>query len=216
MVEIKHKGLLINLEGGEGSGKTAVIQPLVENLRSEGYIIYPTREPGGNKIGEQIREVLLDSRNTDMNIRAETLLYQAARAQVVEQSFRPRVVSGEIVITDRYYDSTIAYQGYGREQDIDTVKLLIDYATNGLKPNFSVLLDVDRDEGLRRKKGQNEWNRMDGQSLEFHSRIHQGYHDLVKEEPERWIVINANQPLENVKRDVIAKVSSRIKTELAK
>jgi dTMP kinase len=185
--------MFITLEGPEGSGKTSHIPPLVEYIREKGYVVFPTREPGGTSIGEQIREVIHDLKNVEMHPRTETLLYQAARAQIVEQVFKPRLKAGEIVISDRYYDSTIAYQGYGHQQDLEQVRALVKYATGGLVPDLTVLLDVDVEEGLRRKKKDNEWNRMDAYTVEFHKRVHTGYREMVKEEPNRWVVVDAGQ-----------------------
>src|SRR6185503_11755158 len=167
-----HPDMFITLEGPEGSGKTSHIPPLVEYLREKGHIVFPTREPGGTSIGEQIREVIHDLKNVEMHPRTETLLYQAARAQIVEQVIKPRLAAGEIVISDRYYDSTIAYQGHGHQQDLEQVRALVKYATGGLDPDLTVLLDVDVEEGLQRKKKNNEeWNRMDDHAIQFYQRV---------------------------------------------
>jgi dTMP kinase len=198
--------LFITLEGPEGSGKTSHIPHLVEYLRERGFNVFPTREPGGTSIGEQIREVIHDLKNVEMHPRTETLLYQAARAQIVEQVFRPRLASGEIVISDRYYDSTIAYQGYGHQQDLGQVRALVKYATGGLVPDLTVLLDVDVEEGLRRKKKDNEWNRMDAYTVEFHRRVRAGYLDMVKAEPRRWVVVDAGKEWQTVQDNLREKI----------
>ena len=146
---------------------------------------FPTREPGGTSIGEQIRGVIHDLKNVEMHPRTETLLYQAARAQIVEEVFKPRLAAGEVVISDRYYDSTIAYQGYGHQQDLEQVRALVKYATGGLTPDLTVLLDVDIETGLKRKtQNGSEWNRLDAYTLEFHQRVRKGYLEMVKAEPE--------------------------------
>lgn len=194
--------MFITLEGPEGSGKTSHIPPLVEYLREKGHAVFPTREPGGTSIGEQIREVIHDLKNAEMHPRTETLLYQAARAQIVEQVFKPRLNAGEIVISDRYYDSTIAYQGYGHQQDLDQVRALVKYATGGLTPDLTVLLDVDIEEGLRRKKKDNEWNRLDAYTVEFHQRVRAGYLEMVKQEPGRWEVVDAGKGWDEVQVDL--------------
>src|SRR5574340_1716077 len=144
--------MFITLEGPEGSGKTSHMPYLVGFLREKGYAVFPTREPGGTSIGEKIREVIHDLKNVEMHPRTETLLYQAARAQIVEQVIRPRLTAGEVVISDRYADSTVAYQGYGHQQDLDQVRALVAYATGGLFPDLTVLLDLDVEVGLNRKK----------------------------------------------------------------
>lgn len=190
--------MFITLEGPEGSGKTSHIPYLVEYLREKGHIVFPTREPGGTLIGEQIREVIHDLKNVEMHPRTETLLYQAARAQIVEQVIKPRLADGELVISDRYYDSTIAYQGYGHQQDLQQVRALVKYATGGLDPDLTVLLDVDVEEGLRRKKKDNEWNRLDAYTVEFHQRVRKGYHQMVEAEPKRWKVVDAGQKWDDV------------------
>src|SRR5260221_12056189 len=168
--------MFITLEGPEGSGKTSHIPPLVEYLHEKGHIVFPTREPGGTSIGEQIREVIHDLKNTEMHPRTETLLYQAARAQIVEQVIKPKLAAGEIVLSDRYYDSTIAYQGYGHQQDLEQVRALVKYATSGLVAELTILLDVDVEERLQRKKKNNEeWNRMDDHAIKFYQRVRAGY-----------------------------------------
>ena len=198
--------MFITLEGPEGSGKTSHIPSLVEFLREKGYTIFPTREPGGTSIGEQIREVLHSLKNTEMHPRTETLLYQAARAQFVEQVVRPRLALGEIVLSDRYADSTIAYQGYGHQQDLEQVRALVTYATGGLVPDLTVLLDVDVEIGIGRKTGSQEWNRLDAYTLEFHQRVRTGYLEMVKQEPERWVVVDASQPWQAVQGELREKI----------
>jgi dTMP kinase len=190
--------MFITLEGPEGSGKTSHVPPLVESLREKGYNIFPTREPGGTSIGEQVREVLHSLKNTEMHPRTETLLYQAARAQFVEQVVRPRLELGEIVISDRYADSTIAYQGYGHQQDLEQVRSLVKYATGGLVPDLTVLLDVDVEIGIGRKTKSQEWNRLDAYTLEFHQRVRAGYLEMLKQEPRRWVVVDAGQGWQDV------------------
>jgi dTMP kinase len=202
--------MFITLEGPEGSGKTSHVPYLVEFLREKGHTVFPTREPGGTSIGEQIREVLHNLKNTEMHPRTETLLYQAARAQFVEQVVRPRLALGEIVLSDRYSDSTIAYQGYGHQQDLEQVRALVRYATGGLIPDLSVLLDVDVEIGISRKSRSQEWNRLDAYTLEFHQRVRSGYLQMVKQEPERWVVLDAGQPWQVVQGELREKILSRL------
>lgn len=173
---------------------------LVEHLRRQGYPVFATREPGGTPIGEQIRAVLHNLKNSEMHPRTETLLYQAARAQLVEQVIRPRLLRGEIVLSDRYIDSTLAYQGYGHEQDLDQVRALIRYATGGLMPDLTILLDVDVETGLARKQKAGEWNRLDAYTIEFHQRVRLGYLSLAAAEPQRWVVVDAHQDWESVQQ----------------
>jgi dTMP kinase len=186
--------MFITLEGPEGSGKTSHIPYLVEYLRERGFSVFPTREPGGTSIGEQIRAVLHDLKNTEMHPRTETLLYQASRAQFVEQVVKPRLALGDIVISDRYADSTLAYQGYGHQQDLEQIRSLILYATGGLVPDLTVLLDVEVEIGLARKKKAEEWNRLDAYTVEFHRRVRDGYLQMAQQDPARWVVVDASQP----------------------
>lgn len=195
--------MFITLEGPEGSGKTSHIPHLVEFLREKGHTVFPTREPGGTSISEQIRDVLHDMKNAEMHPRTETLLYQAARAQIVEQVIKPRLADGEIVISDRYYDSTIAYQGYGHQQNLDEVRALVKYATGGLTPDLTILLDLDVEVGLKRKtQNEVEWNRMDAYTVEFHRRVRAGYQEMVNAEPKRWVVVNSEQAWESVQAEL--------------
>jgi dTMP kinase len=203
--------MFITLEGPEGSGKTSHLPPLVEFLREKGYTVFPTREPGGTSIGEQIREVIHDLKNAEMHPRTETLLYQAARAQIVEQVFKPRLAAGEVVISDRYYDSTIAYQGYGHQQDLDQVRSLVRYATGGLAPDLTILLDIDVEAGLRRKTQNGmEWNRLDAYTIEFHQRVRRGYLEMVNSEPERWVTLDAGRDWQEVQDELRRAVLERL------
>jgi dTMP kinase len=195
--------MFITLEGPEGSGKTSHIPPLADYLREQGHVVFCTREPGGTDISEQIRDILHDLKNVEMHPRTETLLYQAARAQIVEQVIQPRLAKGEIVISDRYYDSTIAYQGYGHQQDLEKVRALVKYATGGLDPDLTVLLDLDVETGLKRKKqNESEWNRMDDHEVEFYNRVRAGYLEMVKQEPKRWVTVNSDQKWESVQEEL--------------
>lgn len=203
--------MFITLEGPEGSGKTSHIPHLVEYLRGQGYVVFPTREPGGTSISEQIRGILHDMKNAEMHPRTETLLYQAARAQIVEQVIKPRLAAGEIVLSDRYADSTIAYQGYGHRQDIEQIRALVQYATGGLVPDLTILLDLDVEIGLKRKQRGNEWNRMDAYTVEFHQRVRAGYLEMVKQQPHRWVVVNAEQPWEQVQQELRRLMEERLR-----
>ena len=202
--------MFITLEGPEGSGKTSHIPYLVEYFREKGYVVFPTREPGGTSIGEQIREVIHDLQNAEMHPRTETLLYQAARAQIVEQVIRPRLADGEIVLSDRYADSTIAYQGYGHQQDLEQVRSLIKYATGGLVPDLTILLDLDVEVGLKRKKKADEWNRLDAYTVEFHQRVRAGYLQMVKQEPGRWVVVDAGRDWQSVQEELRMVILKRL------
>jgi len=207
--------MFITLEGPEGSGKTSHIPHLVAFLREQGHTVFPTREPGGTSIGEQIREVIHDLKNAEMHPRTETLLYQAARAQIVEQVLRPRLADGEIVLSDRYADSTIAYQGYGHGQPLEQIRQLVTYATGGLIPDLTILLDLDVEVGLKRKSKQEEWNRMDAYTVDFHRRVRAGYLEMVAAEPARWRVVDSSQKWDVVQDElrevILEKLSSQVR-----
>jgi dTMP kinase len=185
--------MFITLEGPEGSGKTSQLPMLAEYLLKHGFDVLTTREPGGTSISEQIRTVLHNLENKEMNPRTEILLFQASRAQLVEQVIRPHLNKGGVVLSDRYADSTLAYQGYGHQIDIESLRALVTFATGGLKPDLTILLDLDVETGLRRKELKGEWNRLDAYDLDFHHRVRQGYLQLIRAEPERWEVVDASQ-----------------------
>ena len=190
--------MFITLEGPDGSGKTSQAARLSEFLCQEGYQVLLTREPGGTAIGDQIRAILNRLENSEMNSRTETLLFQAARAQLVEQVIVKQLERGGIVICDRYADSTLAYQGYGHQNDLAQIQSLIDFATRGLKPDLTLLLDLDVEMGLKRRAQGGNWNRLDAYDLEFHQRVRDGYLKLAQAEPGRWVTIEASQPPERV------------------
>jgi dTMP kinase len=207
--------LFITFEGPDGSGKTTQAQLLYEYLQERGYPVFLTREPGGTGIGDQIREVLHSLENTEMLPQTEILLYSASRAQLVGQIIRPHLARGEIVLCDRYADSTLAYQGYGHGLDLQVLQVITTFATGGLKPDLTIYLDIDVEEGLRRKlaayeAGEAEWNRMDQQEIAFHRRVREGYLQMAAAEPERWVVIEAAQPEDVAQQAIRAKVEAKL------
>jgi dTMP kinase len=156
--------------------------------------------------------VLSDLKNTGMHPRSETLLFLAARAQLVEQVIKPNLEKGFIVLCDRYADSTMAYQGYGHQNDLGQIKNLINFATGGLTPDLTLLFDMDVEEGLQRKAHGSEWNRLDAYNLEFHQRVRQGYQIMVESEPERWVKIEAGQSPEKIRVAIREAVQARLIT----
>ena len=202
--------MFITLEGPEGSGKTTQIKALEEHLRSQGRDVVTTREPGGTPIGDQVRAVLTNLENTAMQPRTEILLFLAARAQLVEEVIRPQTLAGKLVISDRYADSTLAYQGYGHGYDRALLRQLLEFATGSLWPDLTLLLDVDPEIGLKRKKTGGEWNRLDAYAVAFHQRVRTGYLELAALEPARWVVIDAARPPENVQKDLRRAVDETI------
>ena len=202
--------MFITLEGPEGGGKSTQLPLLAEFLCQQGFSVCTTREPGGTEIGNQVREVLMKMANTAMNPRTETLLFLAARAQLVEEVIRPHLLRGDLVISDRYGDSTLAYQGYGHGNDLNTIRQLLDFAPGGLQPNLTLLLDLDVEQGLSRKQRKGEWNRLDAYTVAFHHRVRAGYLELASQEPERWVVLDASRPPEQVQADLRRIVLSRL------
>ena len=194
--------MFITFEGPEGSGKSSQLPALADFLETLGYQVVRTREPGGTKIGDQIREVLVRMENAELHPRTEILLFLAARAQLVEELIIPSLEEGKVVLCDRYGDSTLAYQGYGHGLDMDRLRSMLQFATAGLKPDLTILLDVDVLTGLKRKKAKDEWNRLDAFELSFHERVRNGYHELAAEEPERWRIVDATESAECVQSEI--------------
>jgi dTMP kinase len=204
--------MFITFEGSEGCGKTTQMALLAEFLNQQGFPSVTTREPGGTPIGEQVRAILSDLENTAMHPRTEILLFQASRAQLVEQVIRPHLAQGGIILCDRYADSTMAYQGYGYKLvALDVLRGIVDFATGGLKPDLTLLLDLDVEEGLRRRAQGGEWNRLDAYNLDFYQRVRQGYHEMARAEPQRWVIIDANQTPDMVQVDIRRVVIERLR-----
>jgi dTMP kinase len=211
MTQSKTPGLFITLEGPEGSGKSTHAPRLAEYLRSLGRDVLLTREPGGTSIGDQIRFVLNDHANTAIQPSAESLLFCASRAQLVSQMIRPQLERGGTVVCDRFSDSTIAYQGYGRGLDLTILQSICDFASGRLKPDVTLLLDLPVETGLaRRRQGKGDWNRLDAQEVDFHRRVRQGYLEISRLEPSRWIRIDAEKEEEDVWSQILQAVASRI------
>jgi dTMP kinase len=203
--------MFITFEGSDGSGKSSQHALLVDFLKMQGYPVLATREPGGTPIGEQVRLILSDLDNTAMHPRSEILLFQASRAQLVEQVIRPHLADGGVVVCDRYADSTMAYQGYGYQLvPLDLLASIVQFATGGLKPDLTLLLDLDVKEGLQRRARGGDWNRLDAYDLAFYQRVRQGYQEMAHAEPGRWTIIDAGQPLDQVQESIRAVVLERL------
>ena len=203
-------GLFITFEGPEGSGKTTQIRLLADWLGEQGREVLTTREPGGTRIGEAIRDVLLSPAHTEMCAEAEILLFSAARAQIVRETLQPHLMRGGVVLCDRFADSTLAYQGYGRLLDLDTLRQITLFATGGLVPALTICLDLPVVEGLRRKQGgdQAEWNRMERERLDFQERVRRGYLALAAAEPQRWFVLDALREIEVIQAEIRQRVAA--------
>lgn len=203
--------MFITLEGSEGCGKTTQSRALAAFLQQQGYDVLLTREPGGTAIGEQIRAILGDRQNTAMHLRTELLLFQASRAQLVEEVIRPCLARGGIIVCDRYADSTLAYQGYGyRSIPLEQVRALVEFATGGLQPHLTLLLDLDVETGLRRRAQGGSINRLDTYTIDFYRRVRDGFLELARQQPERWVVVNAALPFEDVQAELRRVVLDRL------
>ncbi len=204
--------LFITLEGPEGSGKTSAIKLVREALEQMGHEIIMTREPGGTPISEQIRNVILDKDNTAMDSRTEALLYAASRRQHLVEKIWPALKEGKIVFCDRYLDSSLSYQGYARGLGIDDILKVNEYATEGTYPDITFLFDIDPELGLERinKNKDREVNRLDVEKLSFHQKVREGYLILSKRFPDRYIVIDASKPLEEVSSKVLKEILNRL------
>ncbi len=203
-------GALIALEGIDGSGKSTIAERLVAKMQEAGIGAVLSREPGGTAIGEQIREILLHQRSSPMLPTTEVLLFAAARAQHVGELIRPTLSQGLIVVTDRFVDSSLAYQWGARGVERRVVDMAVQLATNGLEPDLKILLDLPVETAIRRRMANaNEINRLDRESIKFHTRVRDAYHSLVAAEPARWCVIDADRPTDDVSADVWRAVVSR-------
>lgn len=179
---------------------------LADYLRDQGYPVLFTREPGGTEIGDQIRQVIMSLENKRMSPEAEFLLFSASRAQVVRELIQPHLQEGGVVVCDRFYDSSLAYQGYGHQLDLDTLRTVTEFVTGGLTPDLTFLLDLPVEQGLNRRKDAGRWNRLDDYDPEFHKRVRAGYLTLAELEPERWRMIDAAQPPDEVQAQIRAAV----------
>jgi dTMP kinase len=197
------------MEGPDGSGKTTQIELLKKYLESRGYDIVIAREPGGTAIGEVIREVILNPAHKEMSHMTELLLYASARAQLVNQVIEPALLGGKAVICDRFVESSAVYQGIGRGLGVDTVYEVNNYALGDVKPKLTIFLDLDAEQGIRRKKAQMELDRMEQEDMAFHHRVVEGYRHLAKLYPERIVPIDATLPVETIHSMIVEEVEQR-------
>lgn len=203
--------MFISFEGPDGGGKTTQINALIPWLEAQGLEFVKTREPGGTIIGEEIRDVIMNMKNKSMFPRTEILLFCASRAQLVDELMRPTLAAGKILLCDRYTDSTLAYQGYGHGLNLDALGQLLEFATGGLKPDLTILLDIPAYSGLKRRlSNHEEWNRMDDYALEFHERVRKGYLTMAAREPERFAVIDADRDRDVVQKDIREIIAGRL------
>ena len=185
------RGLLISFEGPDGAGKSTVLEHVATGLKEQGYQILITREPGGVPISEKIRDVILDPRNTAMDKKTELLLYIASRRQHLTERVLPALAAGKIVLMDRFIDSSVAYQGFGRGLDVADIEWLNQFATDGLEPDLTLYFDLEVEEGLARisKSKERSADRLDQESIAWHKRVRQGYLSILTDNPERVMEI---------------------------
>ncbi|WFA75009.1 dTMP kinase [Streptococcus suis] len=204
-------GFFITFEGPDGAGKTTVLQQLLPALQELGLEVVTTREPGGVAIAEEIRNIILNPANTEMDDKTELLLFIAARRQHLKEKILPPLAQGKLLLIDRFIDSSIAYQGFGRGLDIDDIHWLNQFATDGLKPDLTLYFDIDTEEGLNRiaRNTDRDVDRLDMEKADMHRRVRKGYLSILEQEPERFVKIDASQPLEAVVADALAVIKKR-------
>ncbi|GMX67583.1 dTMP kinase [Paenibacillus elgii] len=198
------RGFFITVEGGEGAGKTSAIDAILEQVKTRGYNVLSTREPGGIPIAEQIRSVVLDRNNTAMDPRTEALLYAAARRQHLAEKVIPALEAGKVVVCDRFIDSSLAYQGYARELGMDEVFAINRFAIGDWMPDLTVFMDVRPEIGLARIRADQgrEVNRLDLESMTFHNKVREGYLQVLRQFPERVVRVDAERELDKVLEDI--------------
>jgi dTMP kinase len=199
----KSGGFFITFEGPEGGGKSTQVHRLAGSLAELGYSVWTTREPGGTRVGEMIRPILLGRQHAQLTAWSEALLFTAARAQHVEEVIRPRIERGEVVLCDRYIDSTLAYQGYGRGLDLETLRRLQEQATGGLLPDLTLLLNLPVAAGLARIPRPSQ-DRLDRETAAFHERVRAGYEQLAAGAPQRWREVDATAGPDRVAERILA------------
>ncbi len=209
----KEKGFFLSFEGTEGTGKTTQARLLFERLKDEGRDVVLTFEPGGTVIGSRIREILLLPEHLEMSAITELLLYNAARAQHLAEKILPAIKEGKIIITDRFSDSTVAYQCYARGIDIALIMSLDRLATGGLQPDLTILFDLDAEAGLARNRGANKTDRIELEDIAFHRRVREGYLAIAKAAPDRVSIVDAALPAAEVQARVWEIVSKRVGIE---
>lgn len=207
------RGYFVSFEGPDGAGKSTVLKEVLNQIGLElktQYLV--TREPGGSKIAEKIRDIILDPANDKMDNKTEALLYAASRSQHVEEIIRPALKEGKVVFSDRYVDSSLAYQGAGRDLGIQKVKQINDFATDKLDPDLTFFLDLDPEVGLKRieKLRPGQEDRLEQENLAFHKKVYAGFLKVKETYPERFVTVDATQPIDQVVAQVIATLKQRM------
>ncbi len=210
---MQQKALFVTFEGPDGSGKTTISQLVYKRLQQLGYKTIYTREPGGIEISESIRDIILDPKNTNMDIRTEALLYAASRRQHLVEKIIPALADNYIVICDRFIDSSLAYQGHAREIGIDEVYKMNEFAVEGVMPDMTLFLDISAEEGLNRIKDRNFKDRLDLESMDFHNKVYEGYQIVLNRFKDRMQVIDAARSIDEIVIDCVDKITSELNHE---
>ncbi|MFO7611488.1 MAG: dTMP kinase [Clostridia bacterium] len=200
------KGFFISVEGLDGSGKTTQIQSIDDYFRGIGMETIMIREPGGTEIGEKVRDILLDACNTGMDSVAEMLLFAASRAQIMAEKILPALNEGKVVICDRFIDSSIAYQGYGRGLDVEEVMAVNLAAVRHVLPDITFFLDKKPEESLRRRREATGADRLENERMEFHDRVYKGYKELCKKYPERIKKLDGDRDIASINGEIIGNI----------
>jgi dTMP kinase len=204
----------ITFEGPDGCGKTTQARLLAESLKEAGQRVLLTREPGGTAIGDQVRKVLMSLDNRRMHPRTEFLLFSASRSQLIHEVIQPHLQAGGVVVSDRFFDSSLAYQGYGHGLPLEALRQVTAFVTDGVLPGLTVLLDLPARTGLARRRDGGNWNRLDDYDLAFHERARQGYLSLAEAEPDRWVVVDADRNVDVIRAEIQALVDDRFSDAL--
>jgi dTMP kinase len=213
--------LLVTFEGPEGGGKSTQASLLVRELQRRGHSAILAREPGGTEVGERIRAILQSPENEALTPVAEALLFNASRAQLTSEVIWPHLLTGDVVVCDRFIDSTLAYQGYGQGLDLDVLKTVTNFATDGLTPDLTILLDLPVEAGLNRKlepgsgcadleSSKRTWDRIEARDRAFHERVRAGFRTIVAEDPARWLILDGCEPLDRLAQKILSEVLDRL------
>lgn len=210
---MQQKALFVTFEGPDGSGKTTISTLVQKRLQQLGYDSLYTREPGGIGISEDIRDIILDTKNTNMDIRTEALLYAASRRQHLVEKIIPALNDQKIVVCDRFVDSSLAYQGYARDIGIEKVLEINEFAIEGRHPDMTIFLDISAEEGLNRIKGRNHKDRLDLESVDFHNKVYEGYQQVLKKFEYRMKIINAEKEIDAIVDEAVEIIIAELDSE---
>lgn len=200
------KGLFITFEGPDGSGKTTILEEVRKQLIEKNIDVLTTREPGGTRIGEEVRGIILSNDNIGLGDETEALLYAASRAQHIHEVIKPGIEKGKVVISDRFLLSSLAYQGIGRGLGIEEVKMINDFGIKGINPDLILFFDIDPEETLKRKTAEDQGDRLENEGGSFHRKVYNGYKELIEKYPKNIVIVDATESIENVRNSVMLEI----------